>query len=148
MELDGRRRVIIERVSPTVDEGRFAAKRVVGDVVAAEADIFTDGHDLISAVVWHRHAATKKWQEVRMRALVNDRWQAQFAVESLGFHYFTIEAWIDHFLTWHRDLKKRVDAGVEGEELQVQLLIGLAMIRGATSRANAHDRRKKIARTG
>ena len=142
MEFDGRRRVIIEGVSPSVDEGRFPAKRVAGDVVAAEADIFTDGHDLISAVVSHRHGSSKKWREVRMRALANDRWRADFPVETLGFHFFTIEAWVDHFLTWHRDLKKRVDAGVNGDELQMQLLIGLKMIRDAASRANARDRKK------
>jgi starch synthase (maltosyl-transferring) len=141
-EFDGRRRVIIEGISPAVDDGAFAAKRVVGDTVAVEADIFADGHDLISAIVYHRHDGEKKSAEVRMRPLVNDRWRAQFPVESLGFHFFTIEAWIDHFLTWHRDLKKRVDAGVTGKDLEVQLLIGLEMIQAAASRAGARDRRK------
>ena len=77
-----------------------------------------------------------------MRPLVNDRWRAEFTVEPLGFHRFTIEAWIDHFLTWHRDLKKRVDGGASEEELRVQLLIGLEYIRAAAARAGARDRRK------
>ena len=42
---DGRRRVVIEGISPEVDGGRFPAKRTVGDAVHVEADIFTDGHD-------------------------------------------------------------------------------------------------------
>ncbi|HUP44295.1 MAG TPA: alpha-1,4-glucan--maltose-1-phosphate maltosyltransferase [Thermoanaerobaculia bacterium] len=142
MEFDGRRRVIIEGISPSVDDGRFAAKRVTGDVVVVEADLFADGHDVISAVVHHRHENDKKTTEVRMLPLVNDRWTASFPVENLGFYYFTIEGWIDHFLTWHRDLKKRVDAGVTGPDLEAQLLIGLEMIRGAASRAGARDRRK------
>ena len=142
MELDGRKRVIIEAASPEVDGGAFPAKRVVGDPVFAEADIFADGHDLISAVVLHRHDRDSKWKEVRMRPLVNDRWRAEFPVEKLGFHRFTIEAWIDHFLTWHRDLKKRVDAGVAEEELRVQVLIGLEHIRAAAKRAGSRDRRK------
>ncbi|MBK5260377.1 MAG: alpha-1,4-glucan--maltose-1-phosphate maltosyltransferase [Thermoanaerobaculia bacterium] len=142
VEFDGRRRVIIEGVAPAVDDGRFAAKRVIGDVVSAEADVFADGHDLISAVLSVRHQNDKKPREIRMRPLVNDRWRAEFPVESLGFYYFTVEAWIDHFVTWHRDLKKRVDAGVSGSDLDVQLQIGLAIIRGAAGRAGARDRRK------
>jgi starch synthase (maltosyl-transferring) len=142
VEFDGRRRVIIEGIAPSVDDGRFAAKRVIGDVVNIEADIFADGHDVISAVVLHRHQSEKKFAEVRMLPLVNDRWTAQITVEKLGFHLFTIEAWIDHFLTWHRDLRKRVDAGVSGEDLEVQIRIGVAMIREAAERAGARDKRK------
>jgi starch synthase (maltosyl-transferring) len=139
---DGRSRVIIESASPEVDGGVFPAKRVTGEVVIVEADIFADGHDLISAIVLEKHDSEKKWREVRMRPLVNDRWRAEFPVQELGFHRFTIEAWIDHFLTWHRDLKKRVDGGATEDELRVQLLIGLAYIKAAAERASARDRRK------
>ena len=132
---DGRARVIIEGVQPSVDGGAFPAKRAQGDDVAIEADIFADGHDLISAVLLHRHAADRKPVETRMRALVNDRWRADVRVEKLGFYLFAIEAWIDHFLTWHRDLQKRAAA-----DYDVQLLIGLEMIRAAAARAKGRDR--------
>ena len=135
MVSDGRARVIIECVQPCVDDGAFPAKRVEGDDVAVEADIFADGHDLISAVLLHRHASEKAPVATRMRALVNDRWRAELRVEKLGCYYFTIEAWIDHFLTWRRDLQKR-SAG----DYDVQLLIGLAMIRAAAARAKGRDR--------
>jgi starch synthase (maltosyl-transferring) len=138
----GRSRVVIEAASPEVDGGAFPAKRVIGDLVTVEADIFTDGHDLISAVALHRPDHQADWSEVRMQPLANDRWRGQFSVESLGFHHFTFEAWIDHFLTWHRDLRKRVDGGASEEELRVQLLIGLAYIRAAAARSNERDRRK------
>jgi len=141
-ELEGRSRVIIEAAAPEVDGGVFPAKRVVGDVVVVEADIFADGHDLIAAVVLHRHDSEKKWREVAMRPLANDRWRAEFTVERLGFHRFTFEAWIDHFATWHRDLKKRIDGGATEEDLRVQLQIGSQYVRAALARANARDRRK------
>ena len=140
VELDGRRRVIIEGVQPEVDAGLFPAKRVVGDSVVVEADIFADGHDVLSAVVLHRHTSEKKPREVRMIPMLNDRWRAEFTVEQLGYTIFTIEAWVDHFLTWHRDLKKR--AAAQQSDLDVQLLIGLEMIRAASKRAKARDRRK------
>jgi starch synthase (maltosyl-transferring) len=114
----------------------------MGDLVTVEADIFTDGHDLISAVVLHRADDRDDWSEVRLQPLANDRWRGVFKVEALGFHRFTFEAWIDHFFTWHRDLKKRVDGGSSDDELRVQLQIGLAYIRAAAARASERDRRK------
>jgi starch synthase (maltosyl-transferring) len=139
-DVDGRRRVIIEGVSPAVDDGRFPAKRVVGDTVAIEADIFADGHDVLAAVVLHRHESQRESCEARMIPLANDRWRVELPIERLGFYFFTFEAWIDHFLTWHRDLRKRAEA--EQEDLDVQLLIGLEMIRAAAARANGRDRKR------
>jgi starch synthase (maltosyl-transferring) len=115
---------------------------VAGDIVTVEANIFADGHDLISAVIQHRHEREQEWREVRLQELVNDRWRGEIAVEKLGFHFYTIEAWIDHFRTWHRDLKKRVAGGASDEELKVQLQIGLAYIRDAAARAESRDRKK------
>lgn len=139
-EVDGRRRVVIEGVQPEVDAGLFPAKRVVGDSVVVEADIFADGHDVLSAVVLYRHASEKKFREVRMIPMPNDRWRAELTVEQLGYTIYTIEAWADHFLTWHRDLKKRVAA--KQPDIDVQLKIGLEMIRAAAKRAKARDRKK------
>ena len=139
MEIDGRKRVLIEGVTPEIDGGRFAAKRVAGDLVVVEADIFADGHDLISAVVRYRRPGQSEWREQRMKALVNDRWRAEFPLEALGVHHFTIDAWIDHFLTWHRDLKKRVDAE---QDIAVELLVGRAMIDAASSRAKGRDKKR------
>lgn len=139
---NGRSRVIIEAASPQVDCGAFPAKRVAGDVVVVEADIFADGHDVLSAVVLHRRDGESDWREVRMRPLGNDRWRAEFTVDTPGFHRFTIEAWIDHFLTWHRDLQKRVAGGESEDDLRVQLSIGREQIRAAAERAKPRDRRK------
>ena len=134
---DGRRRVIIESVSPSVDDGRFPAKRVAGDVVSLEADVFADGHDILSAVALHRHQSESQYHETRMTALVNDRWRAELPVEKLGFYFFSVEAWVDHFLTWHRDLQKRDPA-----DLEVQFRIGVEMIRAAAARAKGRDRKR------
>jgi starch synthase (maltosyl-transferring) len=50
----GTQRVIIEGVQPEIDGGRYPIKRTVGERVEVEADIFTDGHDVLSAVLLHR----------------------------------------------------------------------------------------------
>src|ERR1700759_3772472 len=106
----GRRRVVIEDVQPEVDGGRYAAKRVIGDVVEVTAAIFGDGHDHVAGRLLYRPASAKKWNAVPFDALVNDMWAASFAVDQLGPWEFTIEAWFDHFDAWVRDLGKRLAA--------------------------------------
>ena len=54
LDSDALRRVVIERVEPQVDCGRFPIKRVTGDSVTVTADIHADGHDVVAAVVAHR----------------------------------------------------------------------------------------------
>jgi hypothetical protein len=52
---DGRLRVVITRLSPEIDCGRFATKRVISEKVVVEAYVFTDGHDQVACqlVYWH-----------------------------------------------------------------------------------------------
>jgi len=133
---DGRRRVIIEGVAPEIDGGRFPAKRTLGDIVRAEADIFTDGHDSIAAVVRFRPENATEWQERRMTALVNDRWFGEFPVTELGRYRFTIHAWVDHWETWRRDLLKRIAAN---GDTPLDYLIGAEHIEAASERANPPD---------
>ncbi|MFL6465042.1 MAG: maltotransferase domain-containing protein [Bryobacteraceae bacterium] len=134
---DGRKRVIIEGVNPEIDGGRFPAKRTIGDLVRVEADIFTDGHDSISAVLLFRHENSPDWNERPMQALVNDRWFGEFPVEQLGRYRYTIHAWVDHWETWRRDLQKRIAADTDAP---VDYLIGAELIRHAAHRAGSSDK--------
>lgn len=122
----GRSRVLIEGLSPQVDNGRFPAKRVVGDLVEVRARIFADGHDVLGGRLMFRHESEKSWSEVDFAALPNDWWHGSFAVQKLGRYLFTVEAWIDRFATWQRDLRKRVTAG---QDVAVDLLVGVQIIR-------------------
>src|SRR5919206_1418480 len=65
-------RVVIESVRPQVDCGRYPAKRAVGDSVAVEADVFTDGHDAVVAELMYRRAGASDWRIVPMEFLGND----------------------------------------------------------------------------
>src|SRR2546428_6170864 len=132
----GRRRVIIEGIQPAIDAGRFPIKRSIGERVVVEANIFTDGHDLLSAVLWYRPAGAASWTEVPMAPLGNDRWQGDFIVSQLGRYSYTVQAWVDHFATWHQALRKRV---VAGQEVTVELLVGAELISAASQRAAGTD---------
>src|SRR6266566_6284369 len=79
---EGRRRVVIEGVRPEIDCGRFPIKRTVGETVVVEADIFTDGHDLVDAVLLYRKETDRVLTEAPMEALVNDRWRGSFPAEA------------------------------------------------------------------
>jgi starch synthase (maltosyl-transferring) len=52
--LDGRRRVVVERLRPEIDGGRFPIKRTPGDTVTVTVDMFADGHDVIAGVLKYR----------------------------------------------------------------------------------------------
>jgi starch synthase (maltosyl-transferring) len=125
---EGRERVVIEGVSPEIDGGLFPIKRTVREKVVVEADIFSDGHDLLSCVLLFRKEEDATWDTVAMEPLVNDRWQGSFRVNQMGRYRYTIEAWVDRFKTWRHDLKKRVDAG---QDVSVDLRIGEQLIEEA-----------------
>ena len=125
-------RIAIERVTPSVDGGRFAAKRCVGDVVTVEADIFSDGHEKLAAELRWRAVDEKTWQRVPMVPTVNDRWQARFPLLRVGRYEFLVEAWWDHFGTFRRDLGKKREAG---QALAVEVAEGRALLEAAQERA-------------
>ena len=95
-------RVIIEGVQPEIDGGRFPIKRAVGESVQVEADIFTDGHDILSALLLYRKETDGAWKGFFMKPLVNDRWRASFRVDEIGRYFYTFQGWVDRFMTWRR----------------------------------------------
>ena len=132
---EGRQRVVIERVRPEVDTGRFAIKRTIGEQVEVSASIFCDGHDRISAIIRHRFTEDSNWAEVPMQALPNDRWHAAFTVERIGTYQYAVAAWIDPFLTWRHDLLRRTDA----TDIALALQGGALLVGAAGRRARGPD---------
>ncbi|MFN2489575.1 MAG: alpha-1,4-glucan--maltose-1-phosphate maltosyltransferase [Actinomycetota bacterium] len=103
--------IVIERVSPELDCGRYRAKAVVGDVIEVAADIFRDGPDLLQASIRYKGPSDTRWSATPMAHVDNDRWSGVFRPTEIGRYRYTVEAWTDHFGTWRRDLIKRVDVG-------------------------------------
>jgi starch synthase (maltosyl-transferring) len=129
---EGTIRAVIENISPSVDAGRFAAKRTLGDEVDVQADIFADGHDALCAVLLYRYDGASQWQRVPMRALGNDRWQATFRAAQLGQWQYRIEAWVDALETWRFDLRKKQAAG---QDIGIDLQRGMQLALAAAARA-------------
>src|ERR671919_929356 len=136
---EGRLRVVIENVRPQIDGGRFPAKRVVGECVTVEADIFADGHDVLAAVLLYRKEGDSPWSEIPMEPLVNDRWRGAFEVIELGAYRYTLQAWPDRFATWRQGLGKKVEAG---QDVAIDLLSGAELVQQATKRALTTDKKQ------
>lgn len=128
---DGRTRVVIESITPAVDGGRFAAKRVLGDIVTVQADCFADGHDVVAARLEWRRRGEADWRSVPMLPLGNDRWQATFSADAVGAWEYAVRAWVDPFQSWQHDFERRVDA----DDLRVAALTGAELIAQAGQRA-------------
>ena len=140
-DVRSRRRVIVERVWPEIDSGRFPIKRSLGETVTVSADLFADGHDLLAGVVKYRHlpgpprpgvvSDPPDWYEVPLVARDNDRWEATFTVSELGDYEYTIEAWVDRFASWLKGLVAKADAG---QDVSSELLEGAQLLQAAVGR--------------
>ncbi|AHY45474.1 protein of unknown function (DUF3416) [Rubrobacter radiotolerans] len=112
--------VIIEDFYPELDAGRYPIKREVGDDLEVWADVFRDGHDAIACVLKYRIKGKRKWIEVPMRHVANDRWTASAPLTENTRYEYTVEAWPDEYATWVSDVGKKLAAGqdvtLEAEE--------------------------------
>jgi starch synthase (maltosyl-transferring) len=135
----GRARVVIEGLRPEIDGGQFPVKRIVGDRVVVEADIFVDGNDSISALLLDRKEDDSEWTETAMEPLGNDRWRGSFVVTEIGRYCYTILAWVDRFRTWRRDSERKLQAG---QNMSLELQMGAELVIEASQRAGGANGRK------
>jgi starch synthase (maltosyl-transferring) len=121
-------RIVIDQVVPSVDGGRFSAKRIIGEPVAVEADVFSDGHEVLVATLLWRAADEAEWRRIPMRSVGNDRWQADMLPDRVGRYEFTIEAWVDKYASLCRDLdiKHKASADIAIEIAEGRKLLELA----------------------
>jgi starch synthase (maltosyl-transferring) len=125
-------RIVIDNISPSVDSGRFAAKRIVGEPIAIEADVFMDGHTVLAVELLWKARDEEAWRRVPMAPLGNDRWRGTIAPARVGRHVFRIEAWADEYATFCRDLEAKRKAGVD---ITLEIEEARALLAHASKRA-------------
>jgi len=144
-------RIVIEKVTPSVDGGRFPAKCVIGDTVTIGASIYADGHDLLAAEIVWKAADETDWHRAPLEFLGNDRWQARITFARVGRHSLAVDAWWDAFGTYRRELalKRKAGAGIslELEEGRRLLDEAAAASKGRTKTA-LRDLVKSMAKQG
>ncbi|XDA98981.1 alpha-1,4-glucan--maltose-1-phosphate maltosyltransferase [Sulfitobacter sp. LCG007] len=138
-----RSRLVIEAVSPDIDNGAFPAKAVSGWPMRIEADIYGDGHELFGAAVVGPDGA-----ETPMEKLPNDRWAAEIRFDGNGPSHFTLIAWRDVWATWARDTARKKEAAqdISVEMKEAEGLLG--MIKAERADAAALKALVRAARTG
>ena len=126
---------VIENFYPALGAPNYLIKRVVGEPLSIYADIFTDGHVILCAVLKWRLIGSTRWFESTMHALPNDRWEGQCSFPASGRWEYTIEAWADEWLTWKKHFKAKFDA--DDPELSIEAREGARLLEAATLRARA-----------
>lgn len=136
---DGRQRAIIELVKPSLNNGQYPIKRVEGESVAVTATIIADGHDLIRARIRYRHDRQRTWREVDMAEAWQDHFTGTFTVDKKGAYQYTVIAWMDHALSWHRDIQKKIAAL---QKVTVELQMGALYCQAAAKQAGSADKQR------
>ena len=125
--------VVIENLQPLIEGGRYPIKRIVGEDLAVEADIFKDGHDVVAAVLKWRVVGKRAWRETPMSFVDNDRWRGVCTLYDAAVHEYTVEAWADTFRSWQSEFAKKFDGGIS--DLRSEALEGAALMDAAARRA-------------
>jgi starch synthase (maltosyl-transferring) len=132
----------IEHVTPVVDDGRFAPKRIVGEQLEVGADVFKDGHDLLRARVRYRGPRDDGWRYAPLAWDKDaDRWAGAFELDAIGRWTFTVEAWTDAFGSWRTKFEKKVAAN---QDVGVELLEAIELIGEASRRTRFGESRRKL----
>jgi starch synthase (maltosyl-transferring) len=134
--------VVIENLQPLIDGGRYPIKRIIGEDLVVEADIFKDGHDVVAANLKWRVLGKRAWRETPMNFVDNDRWRGVCTLYDQDIHEYTVEAWTDAFRSWQAEFAKKFEAGIA--DLRSEALEGAALVEAAARRARDRADRRRL----
>ncbi len=135
-------RVRVMRPEPLVSCGEAAPRRTVGEMVDVSADVLSDGHEALAAVVRWKPPNTTRWAEAPMHRVDGQadgiRWSGRFEVDRLGTWQWQVEAWADRLATWREEVRRKVAFGQT--DLSGELSEGEALLEQAALRSAGDDR--------
>lgn len=125
--------VIIANVTPRIEGGRYPVKRIAGESIDISADVFKDGHDVLTVLLLGKMAGERHWSIVKMNDLENDRWSASTKLEKEGTYLFKVRAFADFFETWLHDFERRISG--EQSDFTTEIQEGRIILEQAAHRA-------------
>jgi starch synthase (maltosyl-transferring) len=134
--------VVIENLQPLLDGGHYPIKRIIGEDLGVEADIFKDGHDVVAAVLKWRVLGKRAWRETPMNFVDNDRWRGVCTIYDEAIHEYTVEAWTDTFRSWQNEFAKKFEGGIS--DLRSEASEGAAIVESAAKRARDRADRERL----
>ena len=135
--MQDQRRVVIDYISPKLNNGEFYIKRVINEIVSVDAHILVDGHDVIAGSVLFKHESEQNWSETRLHHLENDEWQASFTVSKQGFYAYKVEAWVDYALNWQHGISRKIE---DKQHVKSELLEGIQFLDEISEHVSHDDR--------
>ncbi|GMA30715.1 maltotransferase domain-containing protein [Litorihabitans aurantiacus] len=110
-------RIPVVDVGPTIENGRWPTKAVVGEVVPIRATVFREGHDAVAATLVLTRPDGTRASATTMTS-VNaglDLWHGTVVPDAEGDWTFHVEGWSDPWGTWTHDADIKVPAGIDVE---------------------------------
>jgi len=127
-------RLPIEDIGPTVADGAYSAKAVVGEHVPVSATVYREGHDALGcAVVWRGPDGDRRPSRMDAADPGAGRWLGTIQPDAVGDWEFAVEAFADPYLTWRHAVLAKIEAGQGAEDLANDLARGAAVFDRAQS---------------
>ncbi|WP_454925336.1 maltotransferase domain-containing protein, partial [Actinomyces gerencseriae] len=108
-------RIPVTEVFPVVEDGRWPAKAVPGEVMPIRATVFREGHDSFGATAVLVRPDGTDGPRARMVEILPglDRYEARLAPDAPGDWGLRVEGWSDPYATWAHAAGIKVPAGVD-----------------------------------
>ncbi|MDF1754841.1 MAG: alpha-1,4-glucan--maltose-1-phosphate maltosyltransferase [Verrucomicrobiales bacterium] len=132
--------VVISNLKPRIENGRYPVKRIEGELLDISADVFKDGHDVISVMLLGKQVGDAVWQAQKMKELDNDRWGATVSFKETGTYLYKVRAFADLFETWLHDFERRLTG--DQEDFSTEIEEGRIILAAAAERAKSEKKQQ------
>ncbi|WP_084077017.1 alpha-1,4-glucan--maltose-1-phosphate maltosyltransferase [Demequina sp. NBRC 110057] len=135
-------RIPVVGVEPTLEEGRWPVRAVVGEAVPIQATIFREGHDAEGAtIVVTRPDGKRDVRPMPVKEWGISLYEGIYIPHLEGMHTFRVEGWSDPYSTWAHAAEVKVAAGVD---VQLMLDEGVQVLTRALKEVRRKAARKDL----
>src|SRR2546422_4820264 len=103
---------VIENLQPLVDDGHYPIKRIIGEDLVVEADIFKDGHDVVAAVLKWRVLGKRQWREKPLAVVDKDPRRGVCTLFDNAIFEKTIQGGAGRVFWWGGEVGPQIKAGL------------------------------------
>ena len=126
-------RIPVVDIIPTIENGRWPVKAVVGEVVPVGGTVFREGHDAVAAslVLVRPDGTVHSTQRMDVVNKGLDTFTGSVQPDAEGLWGYRVEGWSDPYGTWAHDADIKVAAGID---VEIMLIEGAQLLERAAAR--------------